>query len=270
MKNIGIIGCGWLGLPLAKSLLKEGYTVYGTTTSAQKLEVLSQAKIKAFNIALFEGNITGEIHAFLEPLDVLIINVPPRLRGALKENFVKKITLLKDAILKTKCSKIIFASSTAVYGETKGKVTEKTKVNPNTESGRQLVLSEKVFLEETSLPTVVIRFGGLIGPNRHPATILSGRKNLKNGNAPVNLIHLKDCISIIKQCIQEQWYTQNQIINAVYPLHPTKKEYYTQECIQRGIAPPVYEDTNGNDSKKVVSLVLLNTKKYSFSHNIHT
>ena len=35
--KIALIGCGWLGLPLAKSLLKKGYQVAGSTTSVEKL-----------------------------------------------------------------------------------------------------------------------------------------------------------------------------------------------------------------------------------------
>ena len=36
MKNIGIIGLGWLGLPLAKNLQRQGFTIFGTTTSLEK------------------------------------------------------------------------------------------------------------------------------------------------------------------------------------------------------------------------------------------
>lgn len=266
MQNIGVIGCGWLGLPLAKSLIKDGYTVYGTTTASDKIKTLETAGIHAHKIALFEDNIEGDINGFLSNLDILIINVPPRLRGKIKENFVKKMLLLHQQIKNTNCSKIIFASSTAVYGNTTGKVTEETPVSPNTESGKQLVLSENIFLTDSDLQTTILRFGGLIGPTRHPITMLSGRKGLKNGNAPVNLIHLEDCISILKECISHDWH--NSIINAVYPKHPTKKEYYTQEALKRGIAPPEYVGPDDQNSKKVASNFLLNVKNYHFNTSI--
>ncbi|WP_298474551.1 SDR family oxidoreductase [uncultured Maribacter sp.] len=268
MQNIGIIGCGWLGLPLATFLLQDGYSVYGTTTSATKINTLESNGIEAFPISLFEDRIEGPISKFLESLDVLIINVPPRLRGKNKENYVQKMTLLKTQIKKSRCNKIIFASSTAVYGNTPGVVTEKTIVCPNTESGKQLVVSENIFLEDSTLQATVIRFGGLIGPNRHPVTMLSGRSNLKNGNAPVNLIHLNDCISILKESITNNW--TNTILNAVHPSHPTKKEYYTQEAQKRAIEPPKYEDFSGINSKKVDSTFLLNVKNYRFHTSIFT
>ena len=36
--KIGIIGCGWLGLPLAKLFLKNGFLVKGSTTSKEKIK----------------------------------------------------------------------------------------------------------------------------------------------------------------------------------------------------------------------------------------
>ena len=208
MKTIGVLGCGWLGYPLAKELLKNTYTVYGTTTSLNKIKTLKDSGIKANKIVLYEDTIEGNINEFIKPLDVLIINIPPRLRGKNKENFVKKMTLLHVEIKKTRCSKVIFISSTAVYGNAIGTVTEESPTIPNTESGKQLITSENIFLQDTKLQTTIIRFGGLIGPNRHPVTMLSGKKDLKNGNAPVNLIHLNDCISILINTIKNNWYNQ--------------------------------------------------------------
>ena len=40
--KIGIIGCGWLGLPLAKEFVSNNYKVKGSTTTKEKLEILKQ------------------------------------------------------------------------------------------------------------------------------------------------------------------------------------------------------------------------------------
>ena len=42
MKQISILGCGWLGLPLAQQLVHEGYQIHGATTSEKKLIVLEK------------------------------------------------------------------------------------------------------------------------------------------------------------------------------------------------------------------------------------
>ena len=49
LKNrVGIIGCGWLGLPLAKSLIKNNYIVYGSTTKKEKLGLLANENLNPF------------------------------------------------------------------------------------------------------------------------------------------------------------------------------------------------------------------------------
>ena len=50
--KIAIIGCGWLGLPLAKKLIKEIFIVKGSTTSKEKISVLKTEKIEPFLIDL--------------------------------------------------------------------------------------------------------------------------------------------------------------------------------------------------------------------------
>ena len=251
MKNtIGIIGCGWLGLPLAKSLVKDGYNVHGSTTSKDKLDTLEKEGIKPFIVMLGEEEITGSIIQFLDQLDILIINVPPGLRGNNKENYVLKMTHLHNAIEESSAKKIVFVSSTSVYGAVEGEVTEDTLPMPVTESGKQLVEAENIFLNDKSLQTTILRFGGLIGPNRHPITMLSGKKGLSNGNEPVNLIHLNDCIHLIKTVLENNWW--NQIFNGVYPDHPLKSDYYSHMADKNMLPRPQYLQHKSIKSRKII------------------
>ena len=265
-KRIGILGCGWLGLPLAKSLVVDKYTVLGTTTSDSKIEVLQKAKIIPFTIGLTEKGIQGHIENFLSELDLLIINIPPRLRSAPKESYIKKMLHLYDKIINTTLGRIIFISSTSVYGNINGLVTEDSPTRPNTESGRQLLAAENVFLNDGDLNTTIIRFGGLIGPSRHPITHLAGKTELTNGNDPVNLIHLDDCIGIIKMAINGNW--ENKVINGVYPLHPTKEAYYSLEAIKRGLLPPSYSKNSDKIGNKRIESKYLNVKIYPYNTSI--
>ena len=71
MNKISILGCGWLGLPLAKSLLSKGHEIKGSTTSESKLEMLKNAGILPFQIQLEEHQIIGNIEDFLKETHVL-------------------------------------------------------------------------------------------------------------------------------------------------------------------------------------------------------
>ncbi|WP_419213497.1 NAD-dependent epimerase/dehydratase family protein [Maribacter sp. X9] len=248
--RIGIIGCGWLGLPLAEELQKTGFTVSGTTTSKVKLSSLREKGINPYQISISENKIEGPIAEFLESISLLIINIPPGLRGkGPKESYVAKIKLLYEAIKKTDLEKVIFISSTSVYGDVEGIVTENTRPIPTTESGKQLLECENMFKKDPEINSNIIRFGGLIGKDRHPITMLSGKQNLKDGNAPINLIHKNDCIGIIKLLItKDHW---GEILNAVYPDHPTKESYYSKEALKRNLPPPTYESNNHNASKLI-------------------
>ena len=257
------MGCGWLGLPLAKSFVSDGYRVHGSTTSEEKLSALKKEGITPFLISFHERVIEGDISGFLQDVELLVVNIPPKLRNGAKENYVKKIQLLYREIKKSAVKKIIFISSTSVYGAMNGEVTEETTPEPTTESGKQLLAAEKIFFEDKNLLSTIIRFGGLIGPNRHPITMLSGRVTLSNGNAPVNLIHLDDCLLIIRAVHLKSWW--NELINGVHPHHPTKRNYYAQEAKKRNLQAPDYKEDTGIKGKIVVPKVLLNVKKYKFT-----
>lgn len=262
------MGCGWLGFPLAISLIKDGYAVNGSTTSKEKIPTLKKKGISPFLISLGEQTILGAIDDFLKGLDVLIINVPPKLRKSNTESYIGKIQVLHKALKQVKPPKILFISSTSVYGEINGIVTEETHSKPTTESGKQLLATENLFLNDSELQTTIIRFGGLIGQNRHPIEQLSGKKGLTNGNSYVNLIHLEDCITIIKTILENRCW--GEIFNGVYPYHPFKKEYYKKQALLRNLTPPSYAETTLLGGKRISSEKIINKLNYQFKCSIES
>ena len=69
MKKISILGCGWLGLPLAKSLIEKGFSIKGSTTSEEKLQVLQNAGIQPFLISIKFDKVVGDVVNFLNESD---------------------------------------------------------------------------------------------------------------------------------------------------------------------------------------------------------
>lgn len=269
MKQISILGCGWLGLPLAKSLIKDGFSVNGSTTSLEKMDVLKDAGISAFQINVLEDAIEGKIASFLENSSVLIIDIPPKLRGnsndtstALSKTFVAKIQTLISYIEQSTVKKILFVSSTSVYADDNSEVTENSQPQPETESGKQLLEAEFQLLNNTNFQTTVVRFGGLIGDDRHPIRFLSGKKNIENPNAPINLIHQSDCIGIIQTIIENDVW--NEVFNAVSPHHPSRKEYYTQKALKLNLPLPEFDESKPSIGKLISSEKILQQLNYTF------
>lgn len=260
------MGCGWMGLPLAKALIEDGYEMHGTTTSKDKLPLLEKAGIVPYLISISEKHIDGPIAEVLGNVETLIINIPPKLRGSNAENYVLKMEHVQKTIKKSNVRQIVFVSSTSVYGDRQGVVTEETLPKPTSESGKQLLLAESIFRDTPNVETTIIRFGGLIGKDRHPINMLSGKRDLKNGNHPVNLIHLDDCIAIIHSVITNHWW--GEVFNAVYPLHPTKEGYYQQVASQNVLILPEYDQNSKSLGKIIESYRLINVKKYAFKTSI--
>ena len=274
MKLISILGCGWLGLPLAKSLLEKGFSVKGSTTSLNKIPILQNIGIEAFKIEVSETEIKGDVNSFLENSEILIIDIPPKLRSVSGENFIGKIQNLIPFIEKSSVAKIIFVSSTSVYADDNSMVSEDTKPQPKTESGKQLLKAENLLQSNKNFRSTILRFGGLIGENRHPIHFLAGKQNLENPEAPINLIHQTDCIGIIETIIerghrQAQFdnINNNEVFNAVAPFHPSRAIYYSQKAIELGL--PLPEFAHGiSVGKTIMSNKIENVLNYEFKNNL--
>ena len=268
MKKISILGCGWLGLPLAISLLQKGNLISGSTTSENKIPMLHNAGITPFLICLSEDKLEGEMNSFLNNSEILIIDIPPKLRGNATEHFVGKIQNLIPFIENSSVKKVLFVSSTSVYEDNNTPVKEDTIPNPDTESGKQLLEAEQLLQSNEKFETAVIRFGGLIGADRHPIKFLSGKTDIENPEAPINIIHLDDCIGIIEKIIQQGQndnFNWNETFNAVAPFHPTRKEYYTQKAIELNLALPHFNENKPSIGKLISCEKVEHILGYSFS-----
>jgi nucleoside-diphosphate-sugar epimerase len=278
MTQISILGCGWLGLPLASSLLDKGHVVNGSTTTENKLRILADLGINPFLIDLNPSEVQEQLKTdlalFLAQSDILIIDIPPKLRPsnandskALEMTFVRKISHLIPFIANSPISKVLFISSTAVYGSDNGTITEETMAHPETESGKQLLLAEALLRGNHHFETTVLRFGGLIGEDRHPVKFLAGKENLENAASVVNLIHQNDCIGIIEKIIdQAKW---QETFNAVAPFHPTREEYYTQKAQELQLVPPQFSPTKASDKKIISSEKIKNILQYSYQLELY-
>lgn len=260
MDKIAILGCGWLGMPLAKKLVSSGYSVVGSTTSPDKLSEIDAIGATPFEIKLYESEISGDIVSFLANADVLIINVPPQRKT--QSEFTYKLKTLIPFIEKSAISKVVFVSSTSVYSDNNLEVNEKSVLNPDSESGKDLAKSEQLLSSNKNFKTTIIRFGGLIGETRNPVKYLSGRP-LENPKAPINLIHQHDCIGIIESIIKQNIW--GKVFNGVTPFHPSREDYYIEKAKQVGCPPPV-PSSGKSTGKTVLSNKLTSVLNYIFIH----
>ncbi|MBS7565017.1 SDR family oxidoreductase [Mucilaginibacter sp. Bleaf8] len=238
INKISILGCGWYGLPLGEALVAAGYQVKGSTTTKDKLPVINKAGIQPYLIDV-TSEAAGYDAAFFD-CDVLWISIPPRSRQGESGSYHEKIKRIIQAAVQYQVKQVVFISSTGVYGDVNSEVTEADTPLPDTESGRVLLSVESYLQEQTDFTSTIIRFAGLAGPGREPGRFFAGKKDIPNGQAPVNLIHLHDCIGLSIAIIKQQAF--GQTYNASAPHHPGKAHFYTLAAQKAGLAMPQFID----------------------------
>jgi nucleoside-diphosphate-sugar epimerase len=217
MKNITILGLGWLGLPLAKSLIKKGINVIGTSTSNDKIESINASEnLNAIKWAL-EMDVPKNLIEKSLKADICIIAIPASHVFKNLETVIYFLQKLPDS------TEIILISSTGVYPEKLALASENYQFDEIELTNSNVQIEQKIA-SSISQRLTILRLAGLIGPNRHPIKQLQGRIDIPNGDSPVNLVHLNDVISFIELLIQEQKF--GDIVNVCHPSHPTREEYY--------------------------------------------
>jgi nucleoside-diphosphate-sugar epimerase len=253
--TVSILGCGWYGLELAKSLVNKWVKVKGSTTSAYKLPLLVASGIEPYLIDLSPSNEVID-PAFFET-DVLWISIPPKARAGNGAEYLQKIERLIVLIKTYQIKQVVLISSTGVYGDSNLQVNETDAPNPDSESGKILLAAEELLKQQTDFTTTVIRFAGLIGPGRDPGRFFAGKTDVPNGEAPVNLIHLTDCIGISNTILDKQAF--GYTYNAVSPSHPTRANFYIQAAVAAGLEPPHFIEEKENwklvEGKNVIEML---------------
>jgi nucleoside-diphosphate-sugar epimerase len=261
-ETITILGCGWLGLPLAEALIKEGYPVKGSTTREENLETLRDAGIEPYLVRL-DPEVNGdEITDFLHS-DILVVNIPPERRDDIIEYHIEQFSSLIDALGQSPVRSVLFVSSTSVYPALNTEVTEEDAGSPESLSGEALLHVEEMLMQESGFQTTVVRFAGLVGYDRNPEKYLGTMKEILNPDQPMNLIHRDDCVKIISEIIRlQQW---GEVFNACSPVHPLRKDYYAKAAKAAGIPlPPLASPAEPAHYKLVSSAKLISALRYNF------
>lgn len=233
IKSISLLGCGWLGLPLAESLVEDGFDVWGSSTTPDKISLIEAADIKAVLLNLSSEISLPANHPFFQT-DILIISIPPKRKTGSIVNYLLQLKALAKRINEVSYEAIILFSTIGVYShDIKGQIREEDADTLN-----ELWQAEEIIRSATPERTTVIRFGGLVGPGRHPGKFLAGKKSLPNGNEPVNLIHQADAIGVVRTVIQKQSW--GEIFNAVALGHPSRKDFYPRASASLGLELPEF------------------------------
>ncbi|MBX0289353.1 SDR family NAD(P)-dependent oxidoreductase [Hymenobacter sp. HSC-4F20] len=260
--TVAVLGCGWLGLPLAQALVGAGYPVHGSTTTPGQLLTLRDAGIRPFLLRLAPSLTPTDadtLQALLHGVDVLVLNVPPTRAAGSPQAYPALLRPVAEATVLSGVRHVLLVSSTGVYADEPRLMQESDALAAFTAEA-PLLQAEALF--QPPFHTVV-RLAGLIGPGRSPGRFLAGRAGVPHGEAPVNLIHLQDCISLLTCIIERNLW--GHTFNASAATHPTRRAFYTAAATRLGLQPPTFlEETTGG--KQIDSSLIRELTGYQFRH----
>ena len=232
--RISILGCGWLGLPLAGVLADDGHDVRGSTTTPSKLDAIRDAGAEAHLVRLSPEPV-GETEGFFDA-DLLIVTLPP---AGEDELYLQRLASVVAAGRKAGTRRYVFTSSTSVYAARGDVVDETDTTPPATQRGKRMRQAEALFLTPP-IDAVILRLGGLIGPEREPGGFLAGKRDVAGADQPVNLVHRDDVIEVVRAVIAQD--VQRGIFNVVADDHPSKRAFYTARAEALDLDPPTFSD----------------------------
>jgi len=200
-ERILLAGCGDLGERVAQRLRAHGDEVWA---------LRRQPPARGMHgIHWLRGDLTDPASLRELPAGITRLVFLPapatRDKAAYRAIFVDGLRHLLDALDRRKLARVLFVSSSAVYGEHDGDwVDEATPTDPPGFNGAVLLEAEQ-WLAEQSLPSTVLRLAGLYGPGR-----LQLIERLRAGQLRVpretphwaNRIHVDDAAAAIAHLLQ--------------------------------------------------------------------
>lgn len=241
MKKVAIVGLGWLGMPLALSLTARGWQVTGSKTTDDGVDAARMCGIDAYPLRL-EPQLVCEADDLdaLMNVDALVITLPARRSGSGEDFYQHAVQEIVDTALSRHIPRILFTSSTSVYGKGQGTIKESTPREPVTASGCVLKELEDWLHNLPGTSVDILRLAGLVGPERHPGRFFAG-KAAPHGQQSVNLVHLEDVISAITLLLQTP--KGGHTYNLCAPGHPARQIFYPQMARELGLEPPLFSES---------------------------
>jgi nucleoside-diphosphate-sugar epimerase len=217
-----VIGCGYIGLPLALELKARGCEITAWVHSAATAVALAPHQFPQVVIgdvadlnawAAARGSFDAVIHCASSGRGGKDAYANVFLEGAARINEMQPE------------ARKLFVSSTSVYGQEAGEVvTEESEANPTTGTGKILREAEKIAFQGEA---TVVRSSGIYGPGRGVLF-----EKLRRGEAVIegegarwlNQIHQRDLVAALVHLVE--YGATRQIYNATDDTPVTQRDYY--------------------------------------------
>jgi nucleoside-diphosphate-sugar epimerase len=195
-KSVLIAGCGFVGLPLARSFAASGWQTFAVTASESTV-----ANLRGELFQVDAADIADKEHLERLPPQTfdVVVHCASSGRGGTSAYEAVYLNGTQNLLAHLHPGLLIFTSSTSVYSQADGSwVDERSVAEPTRETGKILRRAEDLVLASGGS---VARLAGLYGPGRCvPLQKLAKGEALIEGEGErvMNLIHQADAVSALQ------------------------------------------------------------------------
>jgi nucleoside-diphosphate-sugar epimerase len=254
-----IIGCGYVGTPLATRLLQLGHEVWGVRRDASELSALG---IKPISADISKADEWQKIQG---PFD-WIVNLVSSDKGGAEEYRQVYLEGNRNLAAWAKCNpvkKIVYSSSTSVYAQQDGSaVKESSPAEPTTETSKILLESERALLE-AGIPAVILRIAGIYGPDRGHLfkQYLKGEARIPGkGDRIINMIHRDDLVEVIIAALKNGRAGETYNVSDDEPVPLIHFYRWLAETLGKWMPPNVAEESEPERKRAITSKKVQNRK----------
>ena len=207
-KNLLSFGHGYSAQALGRRLIPQGWSITGTSRSADNLAAIKQQGAVA---KLWPGDDLSD--AFSSASHLLTSAAPTDDGDPVLADFREQIKSIGPQL-----KWVGYMSTTGVYGDHQGGVvTEQTPLSPSVKRGNMRALAEAQWQDlaaEAGFPLYIFRIAGIYGPGRGPfAKVRNGTARcIIKENQFFSRIHVEDIANVIHTSIGNP-YTGGRIYN---------------------------------------------------------
>jgi nucleoside-diphosphate-sugar epimerase len=222
-----VIGCGFLGLPLALRWQNQGDSVFATTRNEQRSLEFSDIGLHPLILDTTDPVSLEQLQQQSFDTVVVAVGMDRSRYDSVHHVYVGGLeNVLKN--LSEDIGQLIYVSSTGVYGDFGGEwVDESSPTDPQRDGGKACLEAEQLLQSSRfSDRATVLRMSGLYGNERVPtkSAVESKQWNKLSATGYLNLIHVDDAVSAVCIAADQNLVDETFLVSDSNPT--LRREYY--------------------------------------------
>ncbi len=236
-EDVLVVGCGYLGIRVARAALQRGANVFATTRCDTKANEFSQAGLQPL---LLDWTNKRSLKS-IPQVSRILVAVSYDSTSSLSR-YESQVGGLRNLLSGTSVdAKLCYISTTGVYHQTDGSwVDENSPAKPTRQGGRAHLDAEALLHRyRPDSPWTILRLSGIYGPGRVPRArdVIAGRPIRSAAEGYLNLIHVDDAVT----AVLSSWQRECERLYVVSDDKPIpRKEFYSEIALQCGAAKPTF------------------------------